>query len=372
MSLDFRELTEILPEDMVKTYNELYSTYKWNNQAIILLWVAFKQALNWNPTHLLDFDNFLHQSSSFNKKLSSVSTSVKGNVDWVISFLSEEDVLKYIEDEDDELSKTILIRSLCRWQWFVNIWWYNKPKSFMYFVDDISRKLWISVKEFMHRFPNLWMLINDIIPNWKINFLKWLDYVINTLFIMWNPENKMDNLKTLNSSLFWIVRDIYKREEVLKLKKEILSLMLISVWIYVGSKIFQTWDVLTDEETETLKKELSKRFWDDLPQEFLDKINSSEDIYIEDIIILVEDLIFAEVVKFFGHIDTSFSESLSKNSPNKDSLQIKARAFYKINNLLKVRGIELDRGLLDIGPEMFRAKMNSYLQQYFEECWIVV
>lgn len=372
MQLDFRELTKISPEDIVKTHNELYLAYKWNSQAIILLWAAFKQALDWNPSQLFDFDNFLQQNSSFNKKLPSVVWSVKGNVDWVISFWYEEDVLRYIEDDDDELSKILLIRNFCRWLWFVNIWWYNTPKSFMYFVDDLSRKLGISVKEFMYSFPNLWMLINDIIPNWKINFLKWLDYIINTLFIMWNPENRMDNLRALNSSLSWLVWNIYKREEDLRVKKEILSLMLISVWIYIDSKIFQTWDVLTEAEAETLKKELLKRFWDNLPQSFIDKITSLEDTDIEDIIILIEDLIFAEVVKLFGHVDTSFSEFLSGNSSYRDSIRIKAMVFYKIRNMFKIRNIELDRELLDIWPEIFRAKMNSYLQQYFEDFWIAV
>lgn len=369
MSLNFKELIEISPEDIVKTHNELYLAYKWNSQAIILLWAAFKQALDWNPSQLFDFDNFLQQNSSFNKKLPSVVWSVKGNVDWVISFWYEEDVLKYIEDEDDELSKILLIRNFCRWLWFVNIWWYNKPKSFMYFVDDISRKLGITAREFMCSFPNLWKLINDIIPNWKINFLKWLDYVINTLFIMWNPENRMNNLRALNSSLSWLVWDIYKREEALSVKKEILSLMLVSVWIYIDSKIFQAWDVLTEAEAETLKKELLRVFWDNLSDKNRLVITKELDIVdIETIIILVEELISNKAIALIERIDKDFLRTFSPSQlRDRDNIVFKTRIMYKTNRIVRSKKNQTDGVLYDVNSSEFWINIYTKLLQYLED-----
>lgn len=369
MQLDFKELTEISPEDIVKTYNELYLAYKWNSQAIILLWAAFKQALDWNPSQLFDFDNFLQQNSSFNKKLPSVVSSVKGNVDWVISFWYEEDVLKYIEDEDDELSKIRLIRKLCWWLWFVNIWWYNTPKSFMYFVDDLSKKLGITLREFMYSFPNLWMLINDIIPNWKINFLKWLDYIINTLFIIWNLENRMDNLRALDSSLSWLILDIYKREEDLRVKKEILSLMLISVWIYIDSKIFQTWDVLTEAEAETLKKELLRVFWDNLSDKNRLVITKELDIVdIETIIILVEELISNKAIALIERIDKDFLRTFSPSQlRDRDNIVFKTRIMYKTNRIVRSKKNQTDGVLYDVNSSEFWINIYTKLLQYLED-----
>lgn len=377
MQEDFEYLTQVWENDIIWMYNKLHNCYKWNSEVLILLWVAFKQALDWNTGSLMDFETFLENNSAFNSKSKPIKWEVKLKV-WDLLYDSDtydfmyEIILEDIEEWDDVDSKIRLIRRFTRNLWLVGAWNYNSRKSIWTMFNSIANHLWISIRNFTWRFPNLASLMQDIIPNWKIDFSKWLDYVISALFIMWNPENRMDNLRALNSSLSWLVWNIYKREEDLRVKKEILSLMLISVWIYIDSKIFQTWDVLTEAEAETLKNELIKRFWDNLPQSFIDKITSLEDTDIEDIIILIEDLIFAEVVKLFGHVDTSFSEFLSGNSSYRDSIRIKARVFYKIRNMFKIRNIELDRELLDIWPEIFRAKMNSYLQQYFEDFWIAV
>lgn len=306
---EINELLKFWDNEIIQTYNELYAVYKWQKDILVLLWIALRQALNWYTNQLLNFEDFLEENSRFHKNFLPIRDEVKSKTFNITTFSNWENAIEDFEDKTSSNRKVVLLNRLIHNLWFWNIWKYNSPKRIPYLLDHIASFLEYPRHMFIRQFPNISELILYMIPEWKIDFSKWLDYLINILFLLWWKENIILNLKNFDDFL----KEHHEEIKETKSKVSEIRFLLIWVWIYVDSKIFREGDNLTEEEVLLLKSELEKRFWTDLLKLVIRDLEKPKDLTLDDIIVILEDLIYYEVVRVISNFSKKYWRFLSNN-----------------------------------------------------------
>lgn len=310
---DLDKILHFWEEEILWTYNFLARKYQSDKKVMLLLWIAYKKAINWELRMLLDFETDLESNEHFFKKRFIIN-NIK---DWISSILfsSWEEILENLKKSSAR--KRQLVSILYESLWFnynVSFWHKDFPYSLL---TNLLYYLNMTYWDFNKSFPSIHDKLIEI-SDWVNDWDEWLEFVLTLLFSIWDKTRAVENLSAVEKSL-WARKEVdietkmIEKENKYDLNK--LRLRLIWIWIYSDFSPIK-WNNfdLSLEQRLRLKSELEQKFW--IPKKWdyiFDKFQWFEHLTLEQIIDFIEELVFLEVCKLVKNFSQKDWEYMEEN-----------------------------------------------------------